>query len=187
MQNCTRSRGCLNNNELCALWLNMSRPLHARAALEFVRKHGVVLASARGKVPRLIEAVLGEPIDGNWWSHPKSTFIYNVLAEVLESEDVLVCRLLDGKITLIHRRLWPALVRVAPRFAPAKLAQVREEHMASGRHVSKAVAFPLWVPSVVHEQAALLSEEQALETLGPAATAASTGGKRRATHRQINA
>jgi hypothetical protein len=33
----------------------------------------------------------------------------------------------------------------------------------------------------------LLSEEQALETLGPAATAARTGGKRRATHRQINA
>jgi hypothetical protein len=41
-------------------------------AIAFVQKHGVVLASAKGPVPRLTEAIVGEPIQGSWWSHPKS-------------------------------------------------------------------------------------------------------------------
>jgi hypothetical protein len=77
-------------------------------ALGFVELHGVVLASAKGPAPRLVEAIAGEPIPGNWWSHPKAHCIYDVLAQVRESEQVLVCRLINGKLTLIHRRLWPA-------------------------------------------------------------------------------
>jgi hypothetical protein len=146
----------------------MAKPLQAKDALEFVRQHGVVLASAKGDAPRLIEAILGDPISGNWWGHPRSRFIYNVLAAVSSSDDVLVCRLLRGKLTLIHRRVWPALVRLAGRFDPAQLAQIREEHTPSGRHVTQETPFPLWVPPAVHEQAALLSEEQALASLGPA-------------------
>lgn len=158
----------------------MAKPLHAKAALEFVREQGVVLASAKGDAPRLIEAILGEPISGNWWSHPSSSFIYKVLVEVSGSAEVLVCRLLRGKITLVHRRLWPALVRVASRFEPAQLAQVCEEHTPGGRHVTREIAFPLWVPPAVHEQAGQLSEREALALLGPAAAAmpAATAGKR---------
>ena len=143
----------------------MNRSLHAKAALEFVRKHGVVLASAKGGAPRLIEAIIGEAITGNWWVHPRSNFIYNVLAEVTDSEDVLVCRLLRGKITLVHRRLWPALVRVASHFEPAQLARVREDHTPTGRHVSREVAFPLWVPPEIQEQVAPVSEQEALAIL----------------------
>ena len=146
----------------------MSVSSHVAAALEFVCQHGIVLASARDNVPRLVDLIAGEPISGNWWSHPKSRFIYNILAQVIESQDVLVCRLLHGKVTFVHRRLWPALVRAAERFEPARIAQVREEHTPGGRHVTKTVAFPLWVPSGVHEQAALLSEEESLVALGPA-------------------
>jgi|SRR5690242_463053 len=140
-------------------------------ALEFVEREGVVLASAKGRAPRLIEAILGEPITGNWWSHPRSSFIYNVLSAVCDSPDVLVCRLLDGKITLIHRRLWPALVRVAGRFDAAHLAWVRNEHLPSGRHVNREVAFPAWVPADVSAQAALLGEEEAIASLTPLVSA----------------
>ena len=150
----------------------MSKPLHAQAALEFVREQGVVLASAKGDAPRLIEAILGEPIGGNWWAHPRGSFVYNVLSEVSDSADVLVCRLLRGKVTLVHRRLWPALVRVAGSFEPAHVAQVRDEHTPSGRHVTREVAFPLWVPPAVHEQSVRLSEQEALASLGPAVEAA---------------
>lgn len=157
----------------------MAKPLHAKAALEFVREQGVVLASAKGDAPRLIEAILGEPISGNWWSHPSSSFIYKVLLEVSDSEEVLVCRLLRGKITLVHRRLWPALVRVASRLEPGQLAQVREEHTSGGRHVTHEIAFPQWVPTVVREQAGLLSEPEALARLGPAVAAAASKPTRR--------
>src|SRR5260221_5556408 len=69
------------------------------AALEFVREHGVVLASAKGAAPRLTEAIAGGPIKGSWWSHPQGRHIYRVLEEGCASDEVLVCRLLDGKVT----------------------------------------------------------------------------------------
>ena len=164
---------------------------HVDAALAFVRTQGVVLASAKGAVPRLVEAILGAPISGNWWAHPMSSFIYNVLAAASESDDVLVCRLLGGKVTLVHRRLWPALVRVAGCFDPVRLAWVRQIHTSGGRHVNREIAFPRWVPAAVREQAALLSEQEALLALGPAVSSQATrdpwtrerGGKRRGSGR----
>jgi hypothetical protein len=89
-----------------------------------------------------------------------------VTRAVRDSDDVLVCRVIRGKITFVHRRLWPALVRVAERFPPARLAQVREVHTPSGRHVTEEVPFPDWVPSAVRTQARKVSEAAALAELG---------------------
>jgi len=136
-------------------------------ALAFIREHGVVLVSARGAVPRLTEAIVREPIKGSWWAHPQSHRIFAVLSVVTDSEEVLVCRLVDGKVTLVHRRLWPSLVRIASRFAPEQLAEVREEHTASGRHVIHEVPFPQWVPPEVLEQAPGTREDEALAAFGP--------------------
>lgn len=138
----------------------------AAEALAFVKEHGVVLVSAKGPVPRLTEAIAGETIKGSWWGHPKSHQIFAILEVVTESEEVLVCRLVKGKITLVHRRLWPALVRVAVSFPPDRISKVRQEHTSSGRHVNKEVAFPRWVPGEVLKQAKSLSEEEAIAALG---------------------
>ena len=138
----------------------------ADEAIAFVRKHGVVLSAAKGPVPNVSEAVAGGPVKGSWWSHPQGREIFRVLRSLSDSPDILVCRLVDGKITFVHRRLWPALVRVAHRFDPRQIAQVHEEHTASGRHVTHDVAFPEWVPSEVKSLARELSEREALEALG---------------------
>ena len=138
----------------------------AEEALAFVRKHGVVLASAPGPVPTLVTAIVGTPIKGSWWGHPKGREIFRVLSAVRDSPDILVCRLVDNKITFVHRRLWPALVRVAERFEARQIAQVHEEHTASGRHVTRDIAFPKWVPPDVMSQSRSLSEDEALKSLG---------------------
>ena len=138
----------------------------AAEALAFLEERGVVLVSAKGPVPRLTEVIAGGPIKGSWWGHPKSHQIFAILETVTESADVLVCRLVKGKITLVHRRLWPALVRVAARFPPEQIAKVRQEHTPSGRHVNKEVPFPRWVPAEVMKQASSLSEEEAIAALG---------------------
>ena len=139
----------------------------AAEAMAFVREKGAVLVSGKGAVPRLTEVIVGEPIKGSWWAHPKSHQIFAILQAVTDSKEVLVCRLVDGKVTLVHRRLWPALVRVAGRFRPDQIAQVREEHMPSGRHATRVVAFPKWVPAEVKEEAKSISEPEALAALGP--------------------
>ncbi len=137
-----------------------------RQAIAFVRKHGVALEAAAGAVPSLAEAIAGAPIRGSWWAHPRSNEIFQLTRAVRESDDVLVCRLVDGKITYVHRRLWTALVRSAKRFPRSHLAQVQELHTAPGRHVTKEVAFPKWVPREVLAEAARLSAEEAALKLG---------------------
>jgi len=134
----------------------------ARQALAFIRKRGVVLEAAQGPRPSLAEVIAGEPVRGSWWSHPKSHEIFAVTRAIRESDDVLVCRLNKGKITFVHRRMWPALVRVAGRLPSDHLSQVREVHTSSGRHATKEVPFPDWVPSSVRAAAQILSEEAAL-------------------------
>lgn len=140
---------------------------HAQA-IAFVKTHGVVLASAKGPVPRLAEAVAGEPVRGSWWGHPKGKEIFAILRGVAESDDVLVCRLCGGKVTYVHRRLWPALVRAASHFRQEHLAQLREEHDVSGKHVTHEVAYPGWVPEDTKMAAGELTEAEALEQLGQA-------------------
>lgn len=137
-------------------------------ALAFVERHGVVLASAKGHVPRLTEAIAGEPIRGSWWGHPEGRRIYAVLQAIADSSDVLVCRLVGGKVTLVHRRLWPALVRLAERFPAESIARLREWHTSSGRHATTQIAFPDWVPDDVSERAKAMSEEEAQRSLGAA-------------------
>ena len=134
----------------------------SRQALAFIRKHGVVLEAARGPVPSVAEAIAGEPLRGSWWAHPKGREIFAVTRAIRDNDDVLVCRLVNGKITFVHRRLWPALVRAAGRLPPDHLSRVREVHTKSGRHVTKEVPFPDWVPSSVRAAARRLSEESAL-------------------------
>jgi hypothetical protein len=135
-------------------------------ALRFLETQGVVLASAKGPVPRMSEVIAGEPIRGSWWGHPKGGEIYRILGLLEESPDVLVCRVIDGKITLVHRRLWPALIRAAGRFPPERLAKVEQEHTASGRHVNHETPFPFWADEETLSAADSLNEADALEALG---------------------
>ena len=135
-------------------------------ALRFVRQHGVVLEAAAGPVPSLAEAIAGEPIQGNWWAHPQSHRIFELTRAVRDCDDVLVCRAVGGKVTYVHRRLWPALVRAAKRIPTKHLAQLHEVHTASGRHVVEEVAFPEWVSDEVDAAARSLSEAEAVEQLG---------------------
>ncbi len=146
--------------------MNALPPYSVVSAISFVAEHGVVLASAKGQAPRLIDAIAGEVILGHWWSHSRANAIYNVLTEVQDSPEVLVCRLLKGKITLVHRRLWAALARLADRFEPGQIARVVEEHTETGRHATAETPFPNWVPAGLLEAASALSEADALALIG---------------------
>ena len=110
--------------------------------LDWLRGQGVVLQSARGPVPSLAERIVGEPIRGSWWGHPSGDEIYRVLNRVRASPDVVATRLINGKVTLIHRRLWPALVRVADRFpssASPPLTRCTRRQVRTGRSPSPSL------------------------------------------------
>jgi len=129
--------------------------------MEVLIEHGMLLQSARGPLPNVAELVAGEPIQGSWWAHPKSHAIFDALARLTESPDVIRMRLVKGKVTLVHRRLWPALVRVGDQFAPKQLAVLHEEHTATGAHRVDEEPFPDWVPDEARSAADRLSVEDA--------------------------
>jgi hypothetical protein len=136
-----------------------------KQALRFVNNNGIALESGRGPVPSLAETIAGKPIRGSWWNHTKANIIFRCSRAVRSSKEVLVCRLIEGKVTYVHRRLWPALVRLADQFDPERLGSIREVHTASGKHKVEVTAFPEWVSPDVISAAAKLTAEQARKQL----------------------
>jgi len=94
-----------------------------------------------------------------------------VFAAVCASDSVQTCRLVGGKITFVHRRLWPALVRLANRLPKGALTAVREEHTERGSHRTVEVPFPAWVPKQIRSAGRRLSETTAVAHLGNLASA----------------
>lgn len=138
-------------------------------SLSMVHTQGVVMESGAGAGTSLAEAIAGAPIRGSWWAHARGKEIFKVTRAIRSCPDVLVCRLVGGKITYVHRRLWPALVRLAKRLPPSGLAQICEIHTPSGQHVTKEIPYPNWVPEALRNEAAGLSEPDAIAKLGPSA------------------
>ena len=137
----------------------------SQQALVFVETNGIVLESARGPAPSLAELIAGENIRGSWWRHRKAPQIFQCSRAIRDSKEVLVCRLLEGKVTYVHRRLWPALVKLRHQFEPKRIAAIREVHTAQGKHKTILKAFPDWVPPDVFRETARLTLVRAAEML----------------------
>jgi len=73
----------------------------------------LVMARVILPISVFVEEEAGGPITGSWWRHPRGKQIYALLTALEESDQVGLVKLLNGKLTLIHRSLWPQLVRVA--------------------------------------------------------------------------
>lgn len=133
----------------------------------FVAQHGIVLASAKGPIPNVAEAVAGEPIIGSWWAHPKGKAIFAALCEIDDSPDVRCFKLVDGKITFAHRKLWPALVRLGKDgvIAAEQLSSVQQEHLPTGEHRNIVTPFPEWVDERTDAAAQKLALDKARKRL----------------------
>ena len=138
----------------------------ARQAIAFVKANGIVLESAAGPAPSLAAAIAGEPIRGSWWKHRKAYQIFRCTRAVRDSKEILVCRFLGGKETYVHRRLWPALVRLQDQFRARHLAAIREIHTDEGKHELHVTALLKWVPAKTKAAAKELTIRQAAELLG---------------------
>ena len=63
-------------------------------------------------VPSVVGLLTGESLRTSWWSHPRGQVIFAVLSQLADHPDVLFAKLLGRKVTLIHRKLWPAILAV---------------------------------------------------------------------------
>lgn len=63
--------------------------------------------------PSAVGLITGESLAGSWWSHPRGDDIFRAVSALAAHPDVLACKLYGGKVTFVHRTLWPAVVAVA--------------------------------------------------------------------------
>jgi hypothetical protein len=65
------------------------------------------------RFPSATACIAGEPVPGSWWGHRSGKLIFETLERIEDEGDVVWAKLVLGKETLVHRRLWPALVAAA--------------------------------------------------------------------------
>jgi hypothetical protein len=98
-----------------------------------VKTHGVVPEAGRAVRLNLSEAIAGEPIRGSWWGHRKGRASFRATRTLRDCDQVLVRLLVGGRITYVHRRLWPAITRLANSLDKTPLL-LSAEHTPSGAH-----------------------------------------------------
>ena len=65
------------------------------------------------RLPSATSFIAGEPIAGSWWGHALGNRIYAALVELERGRGKLSAKLVNGKITYVDRKLWPAFVCLA--------------------------------------------------------------------------
>jgi hypothetical protein len=101
--------------------------------LDAVSNAGLLLIQDK-RLPNVVTLLTGEAVSKSWWSHPKGRLIFSVLSELSEHPDVLFTKLLNGKVTLVHRKLWPAFLSIALANEPwqtSGLSARRQQLLAS--------------------------------------------------------
>jgi hypothetical protein len=87
--------------------------LESRTALhrEFAERGLLLKQDAR--LPDVVGFLAGGPIRGSWWTHPGAHALFDALQEFTAGPDCLEVKLVAGKDTFVHRRLWPAVLGAA--------------------------------------------------------------------------
>ncbi len=80
--------------------------------LTAIERDGLALLQD-AKLLNVVRIVSGETLRGSWWSHRDAHRIFAVLESLEAHPDVVAAKLVGGKVTFLHRRLWPALLGVA--------------------------------------------------------------------------
>src|SRR5437868_1850835 len=78
---------------------------------KMLEEHGLLLLSD-SSLPSLVSLVVGAPIRGSWWGHPKGRQIFAVADRLGDREDVISAKLISGKVTFVHKKLWSKVARI---------------------------------------------------------------------------
>ena len=76
-----------------------------------LKKTGILMVTDK-LLPSVVAIIVGEPVRGSWWGHPKSHDIFNMNVRLADHPDVIAIKLVSGKNTFVHRKLWSAVIAI---------------------------------------------------------------------------
>jgi hypothetical protein len=77
-------------------------------------------------------------VHGSWWAHPQSHEVFRVANALRDHADVLTIKLISGKVTMVHRPLWPAIVAIGLAREPWQTSGLSKEAAALLKKVDKS-------------------------------------------------
>jgi len=89
----------------------------SKAALKTLKRLGLMLETD-ACLPSVASLIAGEPVSGSWWSHASAQKIFSTLGQLADHRDVMFTKLISGKVTLVHRKLWPEIIAIGTARAP---------------------------------------------------------------------
>jgi hypothetical protein len=84
---------------------------HFKRVFSKILKFGFLLESDP-KLPSVCTLITGIPLRGSWWSHPLAQTIFQVNQKLEDHPDVLLTKLVSGKVTFVHRDLWSEVLAI---------------------------------------------------------------------------
>ena len=95
-------------------------PASYQQILEFLERYGLLLL-ADARLPSVANLVVGELLHRSWWGHPRGKEIYEIASRLAAHPQALMAKLVSGKETYVHARLWTALLGVGTAREPWQL------------------------------------------------------------------
>lgn len=105
--------------------------------LRHLGERGILLEQDK-VLPNVVSLITGETLKTSWWSHPGAREIFACLTDLADHPDVLFTKLVAGKVTLVHRRLWPAVLAVGTSREPWQLRKLSSEATSLLKKVEKS-------------------------------------------------
>jgi hypothetical protein len=85
-----------------------------------------LLLLSDGALPSITSLVVGSPIHGSWWGHPRGGEIYRLMNALADEPNVLLMKLVSGKVTFVHQCLWRAVVAIGESREPWQIDGLSE-------------------------------------------------------------
>src|SRR5215831_10686117 len=125
-------------------------PPASRRVLAQLKRHGLLLLNDTA-LPNLCALVVRERVRGSWWAHPQAQDIFDVYDALEDHVDVLISKLVSGKVTYVHRQFWPYVAAIGRARDPWQIdglslvarrlmADVDRGPVEPGREMSKAAS-----------------------------------------------
>jgi hypothetical protein len=113
------------------------RVSHGLAEVEdALERYGLLLEHDKA-LPSVTSIVAGEPISGSWWGHALGHQIYDLIGRLEQRSGRLSTKIINGKVTYVHARLWPAFLSIAQADPAARLSAVSADAAALHATVHK--------------------------------------------------
>jgi len=123
-----------------------------------------LLADTDPKFPSITTLVVGDSVRGSWWTHPAAREVFRLSCAMRDHPDVLMVKLISGKVTAIHRPLWPAIVAIGTAREPWQMDKLSKEAKALLKKVDKETRFDATGDAVRELEKHLLVQAESYHT-----------------------